>query len=303
MKITAFVLLIFLFLINISSSSTYACGWFYTINAQGKQVIKGEGENLHLYRHFSKEETLEQLKKIENSLAILYNYKEHSDYAMLLSRVGKMKDALMILEKLNHEHPNEYILMANLGTLYELNGKNQEALDWIKKAIDKNPESHHGSEWVHVKILEAKLKLQYDANWLKNNHVVDISKFKAKHLSQVDLKKMAELEAHLGYQLHERVPYTPHPDQIVFQLLMDLAELNMINDLLSAQVAYSFATIFTDNFNEKKLIQTKIKEVETLIRKYNKTPSNQSESSFLTYFMLTTIILTVVIFFIWRFRR
>jgi hypothetical protein len=230
--------------------------------------------------------------------------------------------------------------MANLGTLYELNGKNQEALDWIKKAIDKNPKSHFGSEWVHVKILEAKLKLQYDANWLKNNHVVDISKFKAKHLSQVDLEKMAELEAHLSYQLHERVPYTPHPDQIVFQLLMDLAELNMINDLLSAHVAYSFATIFTDNIN-------KITEVETLIRGYNKKPSNQSEhetngnilqiqeyqvidffpkesinqdtiitevkiypkfksedeSSFLTYFMLTTIILTVVIFFIWRFRK
>lgn len=255
----------------------YACGWFYTIDVHGKVVTKGHGEGLHFFRHFSKEETVEGLKKIEESLNKKYNYQAHSDYAMLLSQIGKVKEALEILERLNSEHPQEYILMANLGTLYELNGKNQEALQWIQKAVQKNPTSHHGSEWVHIKILEAKLNIQKDANWLENNHVIDVTRFKVKPLTQEDLKKLAELEKHLGYQLHERIPYTPNPDPIVFQLLMDLAELTMIDDLRSTHVAYSFAIIFAKDAQEKMRVQTKITEVEALIGKYNKSYLNSTK--------------------------
>ncbi len=337
MKIKIIVLLALF--VKLSLCEIYACGWFYTLDVNGKEVVKGHTENLHLFRHFSKEETLESLKSMEYVLPRDYNYKAHSNYALLLSQIGKVKEALEILERLNQEHPNEYILMANLGTLYELNGKNQEALHWIQKAIQKKPDSHYGSEWIHVKILEAKLNIQKDVNWLKNNHVIDVSRFKVKPLTENDLKELAKLEEHLNYQLHERVPYTPSPDPIVFQLLMDLGDLIMNNDLRSSHVAYSFAVIFAGEAQEKAQAQTKMMEAEFLISKYNKTylnttkyentgnilqindyqvinlfpkevkkqsPKEQTNSyldkkySFLGYIMSIIAILAVAIFFIWR---
>ena len=48
------------------------------------------------------------------------------------------------------KYPNEYVVIANLGTTYELMGNNEKALEYIKKGMKLNPRSHNGSEWIHV---------------------------------------------------------------------------------------------------------------------------------------------------------
>ena len=267
--ISKLVIIPFCFLIFIQPKLS-ACGWFYTLDSQGRKNEKEHEGELHFYRSFSKESTLEQLKEIEVSLAKDYNFEKHSDYAMLLSRIGKVKEALEILKTLNEEHPGEYILMANLGTLYELNGKNQKALEWIQKAMDKNPNSHYGSEWIHVKILEAKLNIAKDSKWLDNNPVLDIDYklLDKKPLDKTTLDTLSILESHIGYQLHERIPYTLSPDPIVFQLLMDLGRLASLDDLYNAHLVYHFALLFTDSTNEKSKIQDKITKLESLINIY-----------------------------------
>jgi len=48
--------------------------------------------------------------------------------------------------------------LPDLGTAYELAGKNEPALRWIREGLRRNPNSHKGTEWLHVKILEAKIE-------------------------------------------------------------------------------------------------------------------------------------------------
>jgi tetratricopeptide (TPR) repeat protein len=262
----------------LSTQNIFACGWFYTVNVHGKHIEKGENGELRFIRVFSEQETLDELKKIEKSLFTTYNYKEHSDYALLLSRIGKIKESLDILIKLNEQHPNQYILIANLGTLYELNGKNEEALHWIQKAMKKNPDSHYGSEWVHVKILEAKLNIQKNPSWLKNNRIlgIDFSKYEVVPLLSKVENEISTIGGAIAYQLHERIPYTPAPDPIVFQLLIDFAHLEIYNDLHSSHLAYHFALVFTNNQEEKTMVETKIKEIEALLIKFGKTPRHKT---------------------------
>ncbi|MDX2302331.1 MAG: tetratricopeptide repeat protein [Microscillaceae bacterium] len=270
-----------IFLLLILPLQLSACGWFFTLDQQGKEVVKGLGDEFSPHRSFSKSEGLKLLEELEKSLAHTYNYQKHSDYALWLSRIGKVEEALEIMQKLNQEHPNEYILMANLGTFYELNGKPKEALYWIQKAIEKNPKSHYGSEWIHVKILEAKLKIKEDPNWLKNHRVLDVdfSKYNAVPLDEETLVDLEELEQHLKYQLEERIPYTPSPDPIVYQLLMEMASLSSLNDLYGAYLAARFALVFANNPDEKAQTQAKIQESEALIAKFGKEAPNNDRYS------------------------
>jgi hypothetical protein len=116
--------------------------------------------------------------------------------------------------------------------LYELNGFNREALDLIKKAIVINPESHDGSEWVHVKVLEAKLKLEKDKDWLSKNKVLNlnienIEKTFANGAVPEDsiLSKSIDSLYHIQYQLQERIPFTPVPDLLMANILSETGEL------------------------------------------------------------------------------
>jgi tetratricopeptide (TPR) repeat protein len=82
----------------------------------------------------------------------------YSDYGVLLAYLGRYDEAKAVYEEIEKITPGRYSTAANLGTVYELLGQNDLALKWIKKAVEIDPTSHEGSEWIHVKILEAKIK-------------------------------------------------------------------------------------------------------------------------------------------------
>ena len=73
------------------------------------------------------------------------NYKQRSDYAVAQLKVGHKAEGLRILQDLYRSHPNEYNIVANLGTAYELNGDKAKALELLQKAVAINPLSHFGS--------------------------------------------------------------------------------------------------------------------------------------------------------------
>ena len=132
---------------------------YYTLDKYGDShhIIKGAFKfdtNFDLYSVEYQLKTLEKKLQSKPRLELL------SDYALNLVRAGKIKEALVIFEKLVVKYPNEYALQANLGTTYELMGDNKAALKHIKKGLELNPNSHEGSEWIHVKILEAKIALE-----------------------------------------------------------------------------------------------------------------------------------------------
>lgn len=157
-----------------------------------------------------------------------------NNLAVALIHLGNVNEAIKILEELERKKPGEYFTATNLGTAYELNGENEKALIWIKEGIKRNKNSHFGTEWLHVKILEAKLAIEKDSNWLKNNSVLganfnDSSNNSADKISVIDQdgqeKSIAEIEEALVYQLHERLEFVKPPEPIVADLLFDLNKI------------------------------------------------------------------------------
>ena len=78
-----------------------------------------------------------------------------------------------VLEAAEAAESGDYAVASNLGTTYELLGDNVKALEWIKKGLERNPKAHGGTEWVHVKNLEAKNgSLADDPKWLESHTVL-----------------------------------------------------------------------------------------------------------------------------------
>lgn len=152
-----------------------------------------------------------------------------NNLAVALVHLGQIKEAIKILEDLEKSKPNYYATATNLGTAYELNGENQKALEWIKEAISRNKDSHLGTEWLHVKILEAKIAMEKDSEWIKTHSVLGVD-FDANpqnlltdHLGQQ--KTLDEVEQALIYQLHERLEFVKPPEPVVADLLADLSKV------------------------------------------------------------------------------
>ncbi len=170
-----------------------------------------------------RKENAEQQK--EHSFLITYS----NNLAVALVHLGQIKEAIKILEDLEKNVSGRYATATNLGTAYELNGENQKALDWIKEAINRNKESHLGTEWLHVKILEAKIAMEKDADWIQTHSVLGVDfdanpqNLPTDYLGQQ--KTLNETEEALIYQLHERLEFVKPPEIIVADLLADLSKV------------------------------------------------------------------------------
>lgn len=168
------------------------------------------------------------------------DYKELSDYAVLQMKIDDKEQGLSILEKLYAEHPDEYNIIANLGTAYEIMGQDQKALDLLKKAVAINPISHYGSEWIHINILEQKLGAkQYDK--IINLGVKDFSTWIIDK-SYIFPRPADSLKIQIAYQLHERIGFIKAPDSVISHLILDFADIIAKTDVRdSATIFYNYA--------------------------------------------------------------
>jgi tetratricopeptide (TPR) repeat protein len=219
-------------------------------------------EGLVLYNEPDKKAATEFLAKYDLNKLSQYNKEVQSDIAVNLMYLGKQKEALAILIKLQKANPNDYTIAANLGTAYELNGNNEKALEFIKKGIQLNPDSHNGSEWVHVKVLEAKLLMKDDADWLSKNKVLNTGvHFNSKGNEHLE-NKIWQIE----YQLKERVPFTPFPDKLLANVFDELGDLYATQESAAlAYMAYDFSLQYdpADLYDTKK----KMEELKIILKK------------------------------------
>lgn len=155
------------------------------------------------------------------------NFNDQSDYSVALMYLGHDKEAVELLKKLEAEKPGQYFIAANLGTAYELSGNNDEALKWIKEGIRRNPDSHMGTEWLHAKILEAKIACEKDPNYLKLHPIFGLQAETIGRQINVDGRSFStkEVAAAIQYQLQERLQFVKPPDPIVASLLFDYAAI------------------------------------------------------------------------------
>ncbi len=174
--------------------------------------------------------------------------------AVAMLHVGMVERAIAILEELERTNPGRYYTAANLGTAYELNGQNEKALEWIKEGIKRDPDAHNGSEWLHVNILEAKLALEKDPNWLASNSVIGLHRLSEDQLSsggpvaignRGEGVNLQQVEEALIYQLHERLEFIKPPEAVVANLLFDLSRtLARTRRLEHSAVIREFAHIY-----------------------------------------------------------
>jgi hypothetical protein len=158
------------------------------------------------------------------------DFRVKNDLAVALAHTGGAARAVTLLEEIERKKPGLYMTAANLGTAYELAGDNVRALKWIRHGIERNANAHEGTEWLHVRILEAKLALAKDPKSLVEHTVLG---FPINDLPEpVDIRgnrgeklKSDKIEEALIYQLHERVQFVSRPDSVVGLLLFDLGRL------------------------------------------------------------------------------
>ncbi|MBE8725232.1 tetratricopeptide repeat protein [Flavobacterium hungaricum] len=215
---------VFVIALVLISFKTFAC-----LNGETK-ILKNGAYAYIDYRgfvprghHFFKGDFPRIIKELDSLYKKTDDLDYLSDKGYLLIVLGKYQEALNLYLNIEKREPNRYSTASNLGTLYELMGENQKAYTWIKKSIEINPESHNGSEWLHLKILEAKIKNLKD---ISGQFLINTN-FGNKGEPQTKLSKtqIDELLQSIYYQVNERMSFIEPKDKVISILLFELANL------------------------------------------------------------------------------
>lgn len=241
---------------------------YFTLDAKGKTHHVHPG-GLRFDTNFDLKKIEKELRELGRKLNEKPDFEILSDYALRLVKTGKTKEALVIFEALVKKYPNEYTLHANLGTTYELSGNNQLALEHIQKSILINPKSHKGSEWIHVKLLEAKIALEKNPDYLKNHSILNLSSKQ---------KASEKTITFLIIQLKERFPFCKGPkDPIMAGLFEDLGDCYM--EQISYEYAKAFYQIAVNYYGDKsKRLNDKIEEARSLREQHKELEPSLDES-------------------------
>jgi tetratricopeptide (TPR) repeat protein len=261
-KTTLICLLAMLFVQN----TVWACINGATLTLKnGMYVYSDREEKIPLGHDFV--DSPKALKKNIQELERLYIKTKDIDYlsdkGILLIFSKKYQAAIDLYLDIEKQKPNLYNTAANLGTAYELAGQNENALLWIKKAVALNPASHSGSEWLHVKILTAKIKgaTAYTSTFLLNTDF-GTAEMPKTNLKPAELDKLSDA---LFYQLNERTSFIKTKEPIVAQLLFDLGNVYFTQGAYyTAEQTYRLAKKYgyNDPLLKKRIALIQVKEKE-----------------------------------------
>ena len=291
MKHTFFIIS-FLFL----SLHSFAC-----LNGKTKELKNGafiyedyhgivpHGHNFYVKNFPKLIRDLDSLYKATNDIDYL------SDKGYVLIIEGKYGDALEIYLKIEQLKPNRYSTASNVGTIYELLGENRKALFWINKAIQLNPKSHNGSEWLHAKILQAKIggAKYIDSNFLINTTFEEHDEPK----TNLSISQRENLIKSLYFQLNERVSFIKTEDPIIGILLFELGNLAFLEKKYNdAKQIYGMARDY--GFNSK-LLKVRVhsldwKLTESLHKRINNLSTiNEYHKSLFVITLITALIIII----------
>ncbi len=185
--------------------------------------------------------------------------KSLSDFAAALIYLGEYKKAKSIYEQIELESPHLYSTASNLGTIYELIGQPDSALVWIRKSLELNPDSHFGSEWIHIKILEFKLS----PSNISTSSILGLDFGEDELPENINAYNLSMLINHIKHQLRERVVFVKPENKIVGNIYFDYGNvLALDRDLEAALESYEEAKEF--GFTSD-LMDIRIKAINNII--------------------------------------
>ncbi|HEX7859911.1 MAG TPA: tetratricopeptide repeat protein [Verrucomicrobiae bacterium] len=222
-----------------------ACVWVKGTTKEGKATrVSGFGPARHLeweFRNSIKTDLAVEGRALVDGHRTATSVYDRNDYAVGLMYLGRAAEAVTYLEKIEAELPGDYHVAANLGTALELSGRNTEAKKWIEEGIRRNPDSHFGTEWLHVAILDAKIKQDSDPQYFNHHSVLNIDyqtlQTGAKEIPLLGQKRdLRELTKALRYQLTERLKFVKGKDPVVASLLFDYAAIEAGTSTLESAI-------------------------------------------------------------------
>lgn len=281
MRVRIVMLLAFGLLMLTHSGS--ACLWTYATNLDGRvdevnSLPPGAFASGVISKQ-SRESWLARAKDLkQQSEKQPDNHKLRNDYAVMLARAGELTEALAVLNDIEATNPGLYPTAANLGTVYELSGDVEKSLHWIQEGLARNPQSHSGSEWLHVRILQAKQKMADDPDWLKTHSILGLNFGDEPRPVQPTNEEFAalgesqsweNLDSHLTIQLRERTSLVEPPDAIVADMLSDLSNVLALKGQLENAIAVAeLAQRYEPPRGE--LLQLRLERFRKIVRSANK---------------------------------
>jgi tetratricopeptide (TPR) repeat protein len=228
MRITAILLVLIL------SIPTDACVWVKGTTKHGSSArVSGISVAHHLrlqLRRSIETDLKAEGEAMMRSLRHATSFDDRNDYAVALLYLGRANDAIALLQKLEVERTGDYAVASNLGTAYELASQNQNAKKWIEEAMRRNPDSHRGTEWLHVKILEAKIQHERDPSYFSHHSVLNLDYRSLETGAKTILvgggsREVRQVRDALQYQLEERLKFIKTSDPVVASLIFDYAAI------------------------------------------------------------------------------
>lgn len=247
---------------------------------------------------------LEKLHEADSIYRLTGKLEDYSDWGSMLIYTGQYLKAKQIFQDIERKTPGLYQTAANLGTTYELLGQNDSALYWIKRAVEINPTSHRGSEWIHVKILEAKVKANGDEKYLWTHSILSLDFGDDKipvNKNNIDLQSLRD---HLYDQLNERMSFIKPKEPIVAQLLFDLGNVCALTmDVTSGLQIYQTAKEYgyTSDLFDKR--QSYFEKLQLKADFRNNTEGWAKENPMFALILMGTIFIGVLAGIVFLFRR
>lgn len=173
------------------------------------------------------------VKNLEKAHAETPTLENSNDLGIAYLLTGKLDAAITLFRATEQKFPGNARVAANLGTALELKGENEEALEWIREGVIRDAGEHQGSEWLHARILTAKIALANNPDWFDKNSVLglDFGKGEVPVAPEIlpfekgKLKGGQELLDQINYQLAERTRFAKRPDAVVGDLLASAGDL------------------------------------------------------------------------------
>ena len=203
-----------------------------------------------------------------------------TDLGVNLIRQGRVVPAIRLFLANERRFPGRPQTAANLGTALELAGFDDIALRWIRIGIRRNADEHEGTEWLHARILEAKIALKHDPRYLDGHSIAGV-RFGNAVLPALPVEypdgndgrpvSPYALNLALSYQLHERMMFIKPKDAVVANLLMDWAALNLAGGPVeSAEALYPLAERY--GAPRTPLVSARLAEIRKLLAAAKRRP-------------------------------
>ncbi|UPT66168.1 MAG: tetratricopeptide repeat protein [Sphingobacteriales bacterium JAD_PAG50586_3] len=215
------------------------------------------------------------------------SYNDFGVYLIYTKDYKQAKSIFLDLIKKNYaDKALLYSTRANLGTLYELTGKNDSALYWIKEAVAIDSTSHNGSEWVHIKLLEAKIKAQNNKNrdFLKGYNILGLDWGTGDLPVNVGNINISEVKGDIFYQLNERLKFIKPKDPIMARLLFDMGTAAaFVDNIQSALEIYDKAEEFGYDSKQMKKWKSYFNTLEPTSKLAYSAPKEVKDSTVTKY--------------------